>query len=63
MKKEYDFKDSKPNPYAKRLKKQITIRIAEATIQNYNNLKLLKTPLLSPSRLCKINCQINSPEF
>jgi len=27
MKKEYDFTDSRPNPYAKKLKKSITIRI------------------------------------
>ncbi len=28
MKKSYDFSKAKRNPYAKRLKKQITIRIA-----------------------------------
>jgi len=32
---EYDFKDSKPNPYAKKLKKQITIRIDEASIEYF----------------------------
>jgi len=34
MREEYDFSDSRPNLYAKRLKKQITIRIDENTI-NY----------------------------
>jgi len=32
MRAEYDFSTSRQNPYAKRLKKQITIRIDEYTI-------------------------------
>ena len=32
MRKEYDFSKAKKNPYAKRLKKQITIRVDEPTI-------------------------------
>ena len=28
----YDFADSKPNPYAKRMKRQVTIRLDEGTI-------------------------------
>jgi predicted DNA binding CopG/RHH family protein len=32
MRAEYDFNVAKPNPYAKKLKKQITIRIDEAVI-------------------------------
>ena len=32
MRDSYDFSESVPNPYAKRLKKQITIRIDEDTI-------------------------------
>jgi len=35
MRKEYDFTDAKKNPYAKRLKKTITINIDEATIQYF----------------------------
>ncbi len=27
MRKTYDFSDAKPNPYAKRLKRQVTIRL------------------------------------
>ena len=34
MREEYDFSASKPNPYAKKLKKQITIRLDETSI-NY----------------------------
>ena len=32
MRKEYDFSKAKKNPYAKRLKKQITINIDSTTI-------------------------------
>lgn len=32
MRDNYDFSDSKPNPYAKRMKRQITIRLDEETI-------------------------------
>ena len=35
MRKHYDFSKSKPNPYAQRLKKQITIRLDEDTIQYF----------------------------
>ena len=32
MRDHYDFSGSKPNPYAKRIKRQITIRLDEDTI-------------------------------
>lgn len=32
MKVEYDFSNARPNPYAKSLKKQITININEDTV-------------------------------
>ncbi|MDR2491873.1 MAG: BrnA antitoxin family protein [Coriobacteriales bacterium] len=35
MRNEYDFSSSKPNPYAKKLKKQITIRLDEASIDYF----------------------------
>ncbi|MEQ8230639.1 MAG: BrnA antitoxin family protein [Gammaproteobacteria bacterium] len=38
MRKEYDFSGAKRNPYAKRLKKQITIRIEEPTIEYFKEL-------------------------
>ena len=38
MRKHYDFSDSRPNPYAKRLKKQITIRLDEDTIAYFKNM-------------------------
>jgi len=38
MRKEYDFSKSKKNPFAKRLKKQITIRIDEPTVDYFKKL-------------------------
>lgn len=38
MRKEYDFSKSKQNPYARMLKKQITIRIDAETIDYFKSL-------------------------
>jgi len=38
MKKEYDFSKAKRNPYAKALKKQITIRVEEPTIEYFQEM-------------------------
>lgn len=38
MRAEYDFSKGKKNPYAKRLKKQITIRLDEPTIDYFRDL-------------------------
>ena len=38
MKKEYHFNSSIKNPYAKRLKRQITIRIEKDTIEYFKKL-------------------------
>ena len=38
MKKEYDFSKSIKNPYSKKLKKQITIRIEKETIDYFKDL-------------------------
>ena len=38
MRKKYDFSESKKNPYAKMLKKQITIRIDAETIAYFKTL-------------------------
>ena len=42
MRKEYDFSKSVPNPYAKRMKKQITIRLDEDTVSYFKNLAVEK---------------------
>ncbi len=38
MRKQYDFSKAKKNPYARRLKKQITLRIDEPTIHYFRSL-------------------------
>ena len=38
MRKEYDFRASRPNPYAGRLKRPVTIRLDEATIAYFKEL-------------------------
>lgn len=38
MKKEYDFSDSVKNPYIKKLKKQISIRIEKDTVEYFKKL-------------------------
>ena len=38
MKAEYDFSKSKPNPYIKKLKKQITIRLDINTIDYFKKI-------------------------
>ena len=38
MKKSYDFSKAKRNPYAKRLKRQITIRIDSPTLDYFRGL-------------------------
>jgi uncharacterized protein (DUF4415 family) len=38
MRKQYDFTKARSNPYAKRLKRQVTIRLDEQTIQYFKAL-------------------------
>lgn len=38
MRKEYDFSKARRNPYAKRLKKQITIRLDRPTIEYFKEV-------------------------
>lgn len=38
MRKEYDFSNARKNPYAKRLKKSVTIRLDEMTIAYFKQL-------------------------
>jgi len=38
MRKEYDFSHAKPNPYAKQLKRSVTIRLDERTIEYFRGL-------------------------
>lgn len=38
MKKEYDFSKAQRNPYAKRLKRQVTIRLDQGTVMYFKDL-------------------------
>ncbi|MFP3941356.1 MAG: BrnA antitoxin family protein [Thermoanaerobaculia bacterium] len=38
MRDEYDFSEAKRNPYAKRVKRQVTIRLDESTIRYFKEL-------------------------
>lgn len=38
MRKEYDFSKARPNPYSKRLKRSVTIRLDEATLAYFKTL-------------------------
>jgi hypothetical protein len=38
MRKHYDFSKAKPNPYAKRLKKEATRRLDERTVEYFEGL-------------------------
>lgn len=38
MRKEYDFSEARKNPYAKRLKRSVTIRLDEGTIDYFKAL-------------------------
>jgi len=38
MRKEYDFSKAKKNPYASMLKKQVTIRLDESTVDYFKTL-------------------------
>lgn len=38
MRKEYDFSKAQKNPYARRLKRQITIRMDEGTVRYFKEL-------------------------
>jgi uncharacterized protein (DUF4415 family) len=38
MRKHYDFSKAKPNPYVRLLKKQVTIRLDEITIEHFKSL-------------------------
>ncbi len=35
MRKEYDFSEARPNPYAKRLKAQVTMRLDRQTLEYF----------------------------
>ncbi len=64
MRDHYDFSNSKPNPYVSKLKKQITIRIDEDTIEYFKQLAEEKgIPYQSLINLYLRDCAISSREL
>ena len=64
MRAEYDFSASKPNPYAKKLKKQITIRIDEKSIDYFKQQALeVGIPYQSLINLYLADCAENEREL
>ena len=38
MRKHYDFSQAKPNPYAKRLKREVTVRLDEGRVEYFESI-------------------------
>ncbi len=64
MKKQYDFSNARRNPYAKRLKKQVTIRIDETTLGYFKGLSdRLSIPYQTLINLYLRDCAQNEREL
>jgi predicted DNA binding CopG/RHH family protein len=64
MRNEYDFSASRPNPYAKKLKKQITIRIDESSIDYFKRQAIeVGIPYQSLINLYLADCAENHKEL
>ena len=64
MRETYDFSKSVKNPYAKRLKKQITIRIDEKTISYFKDMAEAKgIPYQSLINLYLRDCALENREL
>jgi uncharacterized protein (DUF4415 family) len=61
---EYDFGPAQPNPYSKRLKKQVTIRLDIDTIDYFKALSgRTGVPYQSPINLYLADCAANEREL
>ena len=64
MKKEYDFSKGKKNPYAKLLKKQITINLSEEVLDYFKNLsKKTSIPYQSLINFYLLDCVKNKKKI
>jgi BrnA antitoxin of type II toxin-antitoxin system len=62
MKKNYDFSKGKRNPYARRLKRQITIRLDEDTLAYFKRLaKEAEVPDTHQSLLARLRAGEEAP--
>ena len=63
MLKEYDFSNARKNPYAKKLKKQITINIDNNTIDYFKTLaEKMGIPYQTLINLYRADCAKNKKE-
>ena len=63
MKSEYDFSDAKKNPYAKKLKKQITINIDTDTVNYFKGQSEISgIPYQTLINLYLTDCAINKKQ-
>lgn len=64
MKDEYDFSNAKKNPYAKKLKKQITINIDNETINYFKNQSEISgIPYQTLINLYLTDCAVNKKQL
>lgn len=64
MKEEYDFTNARPNPYAKKLKKQITINLDADTIDYFKNLSnSCNIPYQTLINLYLTDCAVNKKKL
>ncbi len=62
MKEHYDFSKAKRNPDAKKLKKPITIRIEEPTIEYFRELAMeMDVPYQTPCGIVDLNATLVTP--
>lgn len=60
MRKHYDFSKAKPNPYAKRLKKEVTLQLDERTVEYFEALsKEIGIPFRALINLYLRDCAAN----
>ncbi|MCI9355543.1 MAG: BrnA antitoxin family protein [Firmicutes bacterium] len=64
MKEEYDFSNAKKNPYAKKLKKQITINIDTDTIEYFKKQSDISgIPYQTLINLYLTDCAVNNKQL
>jgi uncharacterized protein (DUF4415 family) len=61
MRKDYDFSKAKPNPYARQLKKSVTIRLDPPTIEFFKSMsESLDIPYQTLINLYLRDCAVNN---
>ena len=64
MRDEYDFSEAKPNPYAKALKRQVTIRLDQSTVDYFKKLsKEVGVPYQSLINLYLRDCAVSEKKL